>query len=119
MSGPELSKITVDRSNPVYDSRDNCNAIIETEHDNLILGCRNTVIPSTIKYIDSYAFAHVRGLKSIVIPDSVEKLGYQSFMDCSDLESVFISSSVRYLSSSYWDEDKDESKSSKDSDNIG
>ncbi len=105
---PELSKITVDRSNPVYDSRDNCNAIIETEHDNLILGCRNTVIPSTVKYIDSHAFAHVRGLKSIVIPDSVEKLGYQSFRDCSDLESVFISSSVRYLSSSYWQEDRGE-----------
>lgn len=105
---PELAIITVDPANPVYDSRDNCNAIIETEHDNLILGCRNTVIPSTVKYIDSYAFAHVRGLKSIVIPDSVERLGYQSFRDCADLESVFISSSVRYLSSSYWDEDRGE-----------
>lgn len=105
---PELAIITVDPANPVYDSRDNCNAIIETEHENLIWGCRNTVIPSTVKYIDSYAFAHVRGLKSIVIPDSVEKLGYQSFRDCSDLESVFISSSVRYLSSSYWQEDRGE-----------
>ncbi len=105
----ELSIITVDRANPVYDSREGCNAIIETEHDNLILGCRNTVIPSTVKYIDGNAFAHVRGLKSIVIPDSVERLGYQSFRDCSDLESVFISSSVRYLSSSYWAEDRDES----------
>ena len=58
---------------------------------------------------DSRAFAHVRGLKSVVIPGSVERLGYQSFMDCADLESVFISSSVRYLSASYWVEDRDES----------
>ena len=106
---PKLERITVAKGNQVYDSREDCNAIIETENDNLILGCRNTVIPSTVKYIDSYAFAHVRGLKSIVIPGSVERLGYQSFMDCADLESVFISSSVRYLSSSYWDRDRDES----------
>ena len=99
---PKLERISVAQGNPVYDSRDNCNAIIETENDNLILGCMNTVIPSTVKYIDSYAFAHVRGLKSIVIPNSVERLGYQSFRDCADLESVSISSSVRYLSSSYW-----------------
>lgn len=106
---PKLERITVAKGNQVYDSREDCNAIIETENDNLILGCRNTVIPSTVKYIDSYAFAHVRGLKSIVIPGSVERLGYQSFMDCADLESVFISSSVRYLSSSYWNQDRDES----------
>ena len=106
---PELERISVAEANPIYDSRDDCNAIIETENDNLVFGCRNTVIPSTVRYIDSYAFAHVRGLKSVVIPGSVERLGYQSFMDCADLESVFISSSVRYLSASYWVEDRDES----------
>ena len=106
---PELERISVAEANPIYDSRDDCNAIIETENDNLVFGCRNTVIPSTVRYIDSYAFAHVRGLKSVVIPGSVERLGYQSFMDCADLESVFISSSVRYLSASYWVGDRDES----------
>ena len=106
---PKLERITVAKANPTYDSREDCNAIIETEKDNLILGCKNTVIPSSVKYIDSYAFAHVHGLKSVVIPGSVERLGYQAFRDCADLESVFISSSVRYLSSSYWDQDREES----------
>lgn len=106
---PELERISVAEANPIYDSRDDCNAIIETENDNLVFGCRNTVIPSTVRYIDSYAFAHVRGLKSVFIPGSVERLGYQSFRDCADLESVFISSSLRYLSASYWNEDRDES----------
>ena len=106
---PQLERISVAKANPVYDSREDCNAIIETENDNLVLGCRNTVIPSSVKYIGDYAFAHVRGLKSIVIPNSVERLGYQAFRDCADLESLLISSSVRYLSSSYWDQDRDES----------
>ena len=107
---PNLEKIIVSDANPVYDSRDNCNAVIETEDDNLIIGCKKTVIPSTVKYIDGHAFEHVHGLKSVIIPNSVERIGYDAFWDCADLESVTISSSVRYLGASSWEEDPDEKR---------
>jgi hypothetical protein len=107
---PNLEKIIVSDANPVYDSRDKCNAVIETEDDNLIIGCMKTVIPSTVKYIDGHAFEHVHGLKSVIIPNSVERIGYDAFWDCADLESVTISSSVRYLGASSWEEDPDEKR---------
>ncbi|MDE6124102.1 MAG: leucine-rich repeat domain-containing protein, partial [Eubacterium sp.] len=43
-----LSAITVDENNEYYDSRNNCNAIIETDTDILIFGCKNTIIPNTV-----------------------------------------------------------------------
>lgn len=46
-----LSCITVDGYNNWYDSRDNCNAIIETASNTLLRGCGNTVIPSTVTAI--------------------------------------------------------------------
>ena len=40
-----LTSINVEAGNTKYDSRDNCNAIIETESNALIAGCPNTIIP--------------------------------------------------------------------------
>lgn len=40
--------ISVDEDNPTYDSRNNCNAIIETKSNTLLLGCKNTIIPSSV-----------------------------------------------------------------------
>lgn len=106
---PELERIIVSQDNPVYDSRDNCNAVIETENDNLVIGCVKTVIPSTVTCIDGRAFQHVYGLKSVVIPNSVERIGPDAFSDCADLESVSISQSVRFLGiPSWWDDEPDE-----------
>ena len=51
-----LTSIIVDENNPKYDSRDNCNAIIETETNTLINGCKTTIIPNSVKSIHSYAF---------------------------------------------------------------
>ena len=45
-----LTSITVSKDNPVYDSRDNCNAIIETATNTIILGCENTVVPDGVKW---------------------------------------------------------------------
>ena len=105
---PKLERIIVSKDNPVYDSRDNCNAIIETEDDNLIMGCMKTVIPATVKFIEAGAFEHVYGLKSVVIPNSVERIGPDAFRDCAGLESVSISKSVRYLGIQTWAQDPDE-----------
>ena len=66
-----LTSITVAGSNPKYDSRGNCNAIIESATNTLILGCMNTVIPNSVTTIGSSAFSGCTGLTSITIPNSV------------------------------------------------
>ncbi len=104
---PELATITVATENPVFDSRDGCNAVVKKDGAILIMGCRNTVIPGTVRMIESSAFDHVSGLKEIVIPNSVVRICYDAFRDCADLESVSIPSSVRFMGGSSW-ENEDE-----------
>ena len=41
-----LTSIVVAEDNTIYDSREDCNAIIETATNTLITGCKNTVIPN-------------------------------------------------------------------------
>ena len=90
---PNLEKIEVDEANPVYDSRKHCNAIINTERNYLILGCKNTVIPDHIKSIDDEAFSKCIGLTQITIPESVQRIGKEAFFGCESLEKVIIQSS--------------------------
>ena len=87
---PELGSIEVSELNRVYDSRDNCNAIIETETNKLIAGCEKTIIPDSVVMIGKEAFARLTGLTSIVIPDSVIKIGEDAFARCSMLTCVNI-----------------------------
>lgn len=93
-----LESITVDKNNKAYDSRNNCNALIETGTGRLIAGCRNTVIPNTVKEIADYAFCNQKNLESIVIPDSVTTIGYGAFYNCSNLKSITIPASVTEMS---------------------
>ncbi len=89
-----LTSIIVDNNNTVYDSRDNCNAIIETETNTLIAGCQNTVIPNSVTSIGNSAFAAYAGLTSITIPNKVTSIGERAFNGCTDLTSVTIPDSV-------------------------
>lgn len=79
-----LKTITVDVDNPQYDSRDYCNAVIETSTDTLVAGCSGTTIPEGIKAIGPYAFSGILSLKDINIPDSVESIDDTAFEGCSD-----------------------------------
>ncbi len=89
-----LTSITVESGNPNYDSRDNCNAIIETATNTLIAGCMNTVIPNSVTGIGYWAFGYCSGLTSINIPNSVTSIGDYAFYSCSSLASVNIPESV-------------------------
>ena len=89
-----LTSIKVDGSNTKYDSRENCNAIIETETNTLILGCKNTIIPNSVTSIGVDAFSYCTGLTSIVIPNSVTSIGERTFYGCSGLTSIVIPNSV-------------------------
>ena len=75
-----LRSIKVDPSNEVYDSREDCNAIIETETNSLVAGCAKTKIPQGVEVIDDYAFYGSKGLKSIEIPATVERIGDYAFL---------------------------------------
>ncbi len=87
MDNLRLTSIIVEKDNPKYDSRDNCNAIIETKSNTLIAGCNNTVIPSSVTSIGDYAFFG-SDLTSITIPNSVTSIGDYAFGGCSDLTSI-------------------------------
>ena len=89
-----LTSIVVESGNPKYDSRNNCNAIIETASNTLIVGCENTIIPNTVTAIGNSAFDNFSGLTSIDIPNSVTSIGEGAFWGCSGLTSITIPNSV-------------------------
>ena len=89
-----LTSITVASDNQVYDSRDNCNSIIETKSNTLIWGCKNTVVPNSVTNIGDGAFYACIGLMSITIPNSVTSIGNQAFSGCVGLTSITIPNSV-------------------------
>ena len=89
-----LTSINVEAGNVSYDSRDNCNAIIEKATNTLIQGCKNTKIPSSVTEIGGYAFDGCSGLTRIEIPPSVTSIGEAAFSDCSGLTRIEIPSSV-------------------------
>ena len=89
-----LASISVATGNTTYDSRDNCNAIIETATNTLISGCQNTVIPSSVTTIGDYAFGGRNSLTSIEIPNSVTTIGSWAFYSCSSLANINIPNSI-------------------------
>jgi serine/threonine protein kinase len=95
-----LRTIVVDIKNAIYDSRNNCNAIIDTCSNSLVSGCAKTVIPNTVTKIGKHAFADCNGLTSITIPESVIIIEYGAFYGCSSLTSVTIPNSVTRIGAS-------------------
>ena len=92
-----LSSIKVEEGNKVYDSRNECNAIIETETNTLITGCKNTFIPNSVTTIGSSAFELCIGLTDIIIPNSVKSIESDAFNGCSSLTSIAIPNSVKSI----------------------
>ena len=92
LDGGSLTSIVVEDGNPKYDSRDNCNAVIETENNKLIIGCKGSTIPNTVTSIGMQAFFACQ-LTSITIPSSVNTIEYGAF-DESTITSIIIPSTV-------------------------
>ena len=89
-----LESISVENGNPIYDSRNNCNAIIKTATNTLITGCKSTVIPNSIVSIEFTAFNGCENMTNIFIPNSVVNIGGASFQGCSGLVNLNIPNSV-------------------------
>ena len=95
----QLEEIKVEGGNEVFDSRNDCNAIVETATNTLREACVNTVIPNDIEAIGDFAFADRRGdaLGTITIPDSVITIGNNAFSGCYDTSRFVIGNSVKTI----------------------
>ena len=98
-----LNSVIVDKNNGTYDSRDNCNAIIKTSTNKLIVGCKNTTIPNSVTSIGDRAFYGCSELTSVTIPNSVTSIGESAFYGCSGLTSAIIGNSVKSIGESAFD----------------
>ena len=87
-----LQSIVVEEGNSVYDSRDNCNAVIETATNQLVVGGISTVIPSSVTSIMPAAFVGRKGLTSITIPKGLTMIGKRAFEGCTSLASIVVES---------------------------
>lgn len=86
-----LKSIDVSNSNSNYDSRERCNAIIDSSKDELILGCSKTFIPYGVKSIASKAFATSK-IENLIVPSSVRHIGGGAFESCSELKTLSLRS---------------------------
>ena len=89
-----VTSLVVAPDNPIYDSREGCNAIIKTSSNELIAGCKSTIIPNSVTSIGNYAFYGCSSLTSVEIPNSVTSIGNNAFYGCSSLTSVESPNSV-------------------------
>lgn len=74
--------IEVEVGNKYYDSRNSCNALIQTNTNTLLIGCQNSLIPNGVTIIADGAFRGCTELESIEIPEGVTKIGTSAFRGC-------------------------------------
>lgn len=93
---PSLSSIVVEEGNPVYDSRDNCNAIIKTATNELLTASNSTVIPQTVTAIGFGAF-NSKDMNSMTIPEAVARIDSFAFSACARLNTINIPKNVKFI----------------------
>ena len=99
---PSLVSITVDEGNPIYDSRNNCNAIIETEGNTVVVGCKNSIIPNGVTGIGTEAF-YGCDIADITLPNSLTHIAIYAFDECKALTSITIPASVTSIANTpFW-----------------
>lgn len=91
-----LTSFVVDKGNKFFDSRDNCNALIDTRANELVAGFNITVIPNTVTKIGANAF-QCSEITSIVIPNSVTSIAPEAFYGCLKLKTVTLSNNLKTI----------------------
>lgn len=92
-----LEEIKVDADNAIFDSRNNCNAIIESATNTLIAGCGKTVISEGIETIGDSAFERVKTLTHVTIPKSVTEIRGYAFERCENLSTVNLQKGIQTI----------------------
>lgn len=83
--GTLLTKLTVNPNNKVFDSRDNCNAVIRTKDSTLVAACNGSFIPESVDSIGYEAFAELDGIRSLTLPKNLKHVAPQAFMNLNNL----------------------------------
>jgi hypothetical protein len=117
-----METMSVEEGNTIYDSRNNCNAIIETATNKMIAGCKNTTfpeglksiadrcfwecsglkelnLPNTLNSIGNYAFGECKGLTTVTLPNSIVRIGNGAFLFCLSLKSVVLPKNLKHIPS--------------------
>ena len=89
-----LKSLTLDEGNSIYDSRQNCNAIIETTTNTLVSAAPEAAIPQDIEYMGDFAFAFCSDRQSAVLPEGLKRIGKDAFLHCWSLRTITIPESV-------------------------
>ena len=71
---PQLRRVVVSPDNPVYDSRDGCNAIIETATNMLLSGSAAAYIPRSVTSLSDEAFNYFHP-DTLTIPRQITRIG--------------------------------------------
>ena len=90
----QLEKIVVDPNNTAYDSRNNCNAIINSNSGLLVQGCNSTIFPEGITSIGNWAMAYMKSLREAMIPEGVTTIVARAFQGCSSMERLSLPSTL-------------------------
>ena len=93
----DLTSIVVEQGNPRYDSRDNCNGIVETSTNTLVTAVPTTVIPTTVIRLGEMVFGNRDDLTSFEIPEQIVELKNNAFYGCSKLQSITIPNNVETI----------------------
>ena len=95
----ELCELSVSPNNKIFDSRENCNGIIKTAENELVLASYKTQMPYSITKIGNRAFSccgRVR-LKSVNLPNKIIYIGDAAFADCYNLKTIKMSDNITYI----------------------
>ena len=93
----QLTEIVVDSLNVCYDSREQSNAIIDSENNTLHAGCLTTKIPASVTAIGERAFYNCSMLEDLVIPENVESIGRSAFSGCGSLKRLILPNSLKEI----------------------
>lgn len=96
-----LEHLAVDSHNKTFDSRGDCNAIIRTRTNTLLVGCKTTVIPDGVEVIAGNAFISCLDTSiepfELNFPPSVEIIEPFAFNCCYPLSAVTFSEGLRRI----------------------
>lgn len=96
-----LEHLAVDCHNKTFDSRGDCNAIIRTMTNTLLVGCKATVIPDGVEVIAGNAFISCQDSSiepfELNFPPSVEIIEPFAFNCCYPLSAVTFSEGLRRI----------------------
>ena len=93
-----LTSIVVDPANQYYDSRNNCNALIEKSSNKLLRGSLSSFVPNTVVEVGEYSF-NALSISGVSIPNSVTSIGHAAFAECNNLTTIYIPSRVTSIGS--------------------